>query len=62
MQHKSMLYLWCVLFALDFFPNESNWRNGNMHIATDTLIAIDNAQRQNLPKRLKECITMNIHV
>ena len=33
----------------------SNW-----HIAIDTLVAIIKAQRQNLPKGFKECITMNM--
>ena len=38
--------------AIGIFPNEQNWRIGNSHIATDTLIAIIKAQRQNFPRRV----------
>ena len=41
------------VLSFDFFPNEHNWRIRNRQIATDTLIAIINAQRQNLPKGFK---------
>ena len=45
---RSMLHA----IAIGIFPNEQNWRIGNSHIATDTLIAIIKTQRQNFPRRV----------